>query len=250
MNWFSKPSKSKGFKFKPVTIWTSKNVRNIPKKKLTYPQAIVRYPRLNPFGDADRDGKLNMFDCKPFDKKKHGKYSQNIPIEKAKYVTGYHGTSQYSAKKIKEEGMKKSYAVRPYVYITPIKSHARAFAPVVDNPTADIHKPAILKVTLPAKRVKESIAETMPKELAMRRNLKLMATEEEWPIRDNIEKKYVKELEDKELERFTRKTDIEVTPMHKPNEPNESLLEWQFSELEDKSEPTAQDLIDEAEGGK
>jgi len=28
---------------------------------------------MKPFGDKDRDGKLNMFDCKPFDKKRHGK---------------------------------------------------------------------------------------------------------------------------------------------------------------------------------
>jgi len=25
------------------------------------------------FGDSDRDGKLNIFDCKLFDKKRHGK---------------------------------------------------------------------------------------------------------------------------------------------------------------------------------
>lgn len=41
------------------------------KKQLSYAEAIIKYPRLSPFGDADKDGKLNMFDCKPFNKKKH-----------------------------------------------------------------------------------------------------------------------------------------------------------------------------------
>jgi tRNA nucleotidyltransferase (CCA-adding enzyme) len=45
--------------------------KKIPNRKLTYPQAVLRYPRLCPFGDADKDGKLNMFDCRPFNMKKH-----------------------------------------------------------------------------------------------------------------------------------------------------------------------------------
>jgi len=30
---------------------------------------------MDPFGDADKDGKLNMFDCRPFNRKRHGKFS-------------------------------------------------------------------------------------------------------------------------------------------------------------------------------
>ena len=48
-----------------------KKINKISKKKLNYPQAVQRYQRLSPFGDADKDGKLNMFDCKPFDKMRH-----------------------------------------------------------------------------------------------------------------------------------------------------------------------------------
>jgi hypothetical protein len=45
--------------------------RKIPKKNLSYEQAKVRYPKLKPFGDADRDGIKNWMDCKPFDRTKH-----------------------------------------------------------------------------------------------------------------------------------------------------------------------------------
>jgi len=59
---------------KPKQIDILRNTRiNISKRNLTYQQAIRRYPKLTAFGDADRDGKLNMFDCKPFDRNRHGK---------------------------------------------------------------------------------------------------------------------------------------------------------------------------------
>jgi len=43
---------------------------NVPKKKMNYFQALGKYPRMNPLGDIDKDGVLNMFDCKPFDRTK------------------------------------------------------------------------------------------------------------------------------------------------------------------------------------
>jgi len=48
-----------------------------PKKSLTYPEASIKYP-LCPFGDADKDGKINMFDCRPFDKKRQDTREQQI----------------------------------------------------------------------------------------------------------------------------------------------------------------------------
>lgn len=41
---------------------------NIPKKQMNWVQAKTKFPRLNPFKDADRDGVMNMYDCKPFNK--------------------------------------------------------------------------------------------------------------------------------------------------------------------------------------
>ena len=79
--------------FKPIKLNTKQNIRRIPKKNLTWNQASIRYPKLNPFGDSDRDGKLNMFDCKPFNKKKHGFYV-------------YHRTSKRLLPKILKEGLK------------------------------------------------------------------------------------------------------------------------------------------------
>jgi len=58
--------------FKPIIIPNKKNVKNISKQNLTWPQAQIKYPRLSPFKDSDKDGKLNMFDCRPFNKKKDG----------------------------------------------------------------------------------------------------------------------------------------------------------------------------------
>jgi tRNA nucleotidyltransferase (CCA-adding enzyme) len=94
--WNSKPSKlvkTKSVKPKlffqpkfiqPIKITPKIIKKNILKQKLTYPQAVKRYPRLSPFGDADRDGKLNMFDCYPFNRKKHTTISfknKNIKVE-------------------------------------------------------------------------------------------------------------------------------------------------------------------------
>lgn len=58
--------------FKAIRLNTSNNIKNISKRNLTWSQASMRYPRMNPFGDDDKDGKLNMFDCRPFNRKKDG----------------------------------------------------------------------------------------------------------------------------------------------------------------------------------
>ena len=52
---------------KPYVNWNQPNVK---KKQMNFGQAIARYPKLNPYGDADKDGVMNFFDCKPFDKRR------------------------------------------------------------------------------------------------------------------------------------------------------------------------------------
>jgi len=58
--------------FKPVRLNDKKYVKTVNTKHLTWPQAQIRYPKMKAFGDADKDGILNGWDCKPFNKKKHG----------------------------------------------------------------------------------------------------------------------------------------------------------------------------------
>jgi len=50
---------------------TKNPVPRKPNKNLSYPQAKRRYSGLSPFGDWDRDGRVNIFDCRPFDFFKH-----------------------------------------------------------------------------------------------------------------------------------------------------------------------------------
>jgi len=60
---------------KPINLFTykvpSKKQKKL-KKNLTWPQAKIRYPKMNPFRDTDRDGVPNFLDCRPFNKKKDG----------------------------------------------------------------------------------------------------------------------------------------------------------------------------------
>jgi hypothetical protein len=49
------------------------NIKGIKKKDLTWTQAMKKDPRLSPFGDADKDGVINMLDCRPFDKTRQDK---------------------------------------------------------------------------------------------------------------------------------------------------------------------------------
>ena len=41
-------------------------------KNLNWPQAKARFPLMKPYGDVDKDGVKNKFDCKPFNKRKQG----------------------------------------------------------------------------------------------------------------------------------------------------------------------------------
>jgi hypothetical protein len=63
--------------FNPIKLYTKQNVKNISLKNLTWPQAEIRFSQMKPFGDIDKDGKLNMFDCRPFDRRRHSALSRD-----------------------------------------------------------------------------------------------------------------------------------------------------------------------------
>lgn len=69
-NWM-KPSKNRINAKKSSAFWSSP-AKGVRKKNLSYSQAKIRYPKLKPFGDRDKDGVKNIFDCKPFNRKKQG----------------------------------------------------------------------------------------------------------------------------------------------------------------------------------
>jgi len=54
----------------PFNAWGKPKV--IPKKDMTWPQAKIRFPKLKPMVDTDRDGVINLLDCRPFYKKRQG----------------------------------------------------------------------------------------------------------------------------------------------------------------------------------
>lgn len=68
---------------KPVIVNTKENIKRISDKNLTYAQAKIRHPNIKSFGDCDKDGKLNMFDCHPYDKKRHGSFFDSDDFKKA-----------------------------------------------------------------------------------------------------------------------------------------------------------------------
>lgn len=52
------------------------------KKALSWQQAKVKFPKMNPMGDADKDGVKNWLDCKPFDPKRQDTKDGRWIIEK------------------------------------------------------------------------------------------------------------------------------------------------------------------------
>ena len=57
-----------------------KQHKKISKKDLTWPQAKIRYPLLKPMKDVDRDGVINLLDCRPFDRKRQGFFHKNKDV--------------------------------------------------------------------------------------------------------------------------------------------------------------------------
>jgi len=107
--------------FKPIKVNTKQNISNIKRKDLTWDQASIRYPKIKAFGDSDRDGKLNIFDCRPFDNKRHS--------EKRKRKVLAKGTDFYIASSRKfDESTLAHQGPKRMQFNTPHVSHSKAVA--------------------------------------------------------------------------------------------------------------------------
>jgi len=87
IDWFGKPSKP-GKLFTPIKFPTKKNTKNIKKSNLLWSQAKVRFPGLSPYKDSDKDGVVNMLDCRPFDKRRQdfGKFKRRGPRDEGAFT--------------------------------------------------------------------------------------------------------------------------------------------------------------------
>jgi len=64
--------------------------KSSPRMNMNYTQAKRKFPKLSPFGDADKDGYPNVFDCKPFNKRKHMAYKYD---DGGRNACGFQGKS-------------------------------------------------------------------------------------------------------------------------------------------------------------
>lgn len=110
----------------------------------------LRLIRRNPYGDKDKDGVMNFFDCKPLNKN-----WQDVIL--------YHGTTQIAAEAIRKEGLKRGHGINPVLYLTPDKSTAIKYSA----------GGVVFKVTLPDEVVKERVGRltNLPNEITIAQDI-------------------------------------------------------------------------------
>jgi hypothetical protein len=106
-----KISQSRLKQMNPFLINNKNKFKNIKHKDLRWTQAVAnpKLRGLNPFGDADKDGVLNMFDCRPFDRKRQ----EDLPNDSTGEFAGP-ASKKLGARRItKEEFGRKKKEVDP-----------------------------------------------------------------------------------------------------------------------------------------
>jgi len=86
----------------------------ISKKNLSWPQAKRRFPMLNPYKDTDGDSVKNIFDCRPFNKRKQGfGHQYSFSFSSYPFTKTVQMTPNEFLEKTWEEGGRRSVYERP-----------------------------------------------------------------------------------------------------------------------------------------
>lgn len=77
-------------------------------KDMNWSQAKKAYPQMKPLGDSDNDSVRNMFDCKPFDKKRQGRGKYYMIYDEEREYGLVHGREEErrAKKSLKKRGKK------------------------------------------------------------------------------------------------------------------------------------------------
>ena len=110
----------KSVKNHPFNLSIRKPNKVIKKSNMNWDQAKQRYPKLRAYDDTDKDGVLNIFDCRPLNKKKQGfqhQYSfsstgskkiQTVKMSPELFLKTTYGEGQRNISKLKHRDIKEN----------------------------------------------------------------------------------------------------------------------------------------------
>jgi len=181
-----KQKKDKLISFKPVSF-APYATKVKQKQKMSWNQAKTKYPSLNPYADADKDGVPNISDCKPFNKNEHIviKYGRGTAKDVKDKVKKFFDENPELREEGEQYGSKKIFWRFDTPKSTSISSRIGSVKPILKAdfredkrgpPTVRI-EPGVVKSKdeLP-KRVKEAIS--FKKELEEKKKIKELGPED------------------------------------------------------------------------
>jgi hypothetical protein len=131
--------------------------KKVKKKNMNWKQAKSKYPRLNPFADADKDGVANIFDCKPFDKRRQGGFHKK---------SGFGLTEMYEFAQ-KKPGKTRTKSIRDVIYRDPHTVAARLWNTDVATLNPKTNVLTVRTSGWQTKTTKERINKALPEDVSI-----------------------------------------------------------------------------------